>query len=321
MFQLHGNRDKIFLGVAILAVIITGVLLFANSSYGNSLSFLKLNFGPSKDAVAKSTIDYINKNLLEAGRVATAESVTEESGVYKIMVKVTSGGTSNVIASYVTKDGKLFFDRAIPVSTDANGNPAPAEPIKVSMDDDAVLGNKNAPITMVEFSDYECPFCKRHFQEVYPDIKKDYIDTGKVKMVFRDYVAVQAHNPLATSEALAASCARDQGGDSMYFKYHDVLYTNTTSNGNGLKLSQLPVFAKDLGLNVATFQQCLDSKKYITEFNKDNADAVAVLPGDKAGTPAFLIGKSSADGTISAQLIEGAQSYATFQAMFDSLLK
>src|SRR3989344_9374562 len=83
------------------------------------------------------------------------------------------------------------------------GNQQPTGPVKVSMDDDAVLGDKNAPVTLIEFSDYECPFCKRHFTDVYPEIKKNYIVAGKVKLVYRDFIAVPSHNPLATSEAEA----------------------------------------------------------------------------------------------------------------------
>jgi len=197
----------------------------------------------------------------------------------------------------------------------------PSGPTKVSMDNDAVLGDKNAPVTMIEFSDYECPFCKRHFTDVYPEIKKDYIDTGKLKLVFRDFIAVPSHNPLATSEAMAAECAKDQGGDSAYFKYHDEIFKKTTSNGNGLALTQLPAIAKGLGLNVSVFQQCLDSNKFKDEVAKDNADALAALPPSQAGTPSFFIGKSSLNGTIDGTLVVGAQPYAAFKQVIDITLK
>jgi len=103
-----------------------------------------------------------------------------------------------------------------------------------SVDDDAVLGNPNAPITLIEFSDYECPFCQRHYKQVHASIVKEYVDTGKVKVVFRDFVAVPGHNPNATVEALAATCARDQDGDEAYYKMHDYIFANTKSNGDGL---------------------------------------------------------------------------------------
>lgn len=189
--------------------------------------------------------------------------------------------------------------------------------VKVSVDNDAMLGDKNAPITIIEFSDYECPFCKRHFDQVYPDIKKDYIDTGKVKLVYRDFIAVPSHNPLATSEAMAAECAKEQGGDSAYFKYHDEIFKRTTSNGNGLSVSQLAVIAKDLGLNSTIFGQCFDSNKYKDEVNEDIADA---SKAGVRGTPSFFVGKSSVGGVIDGTIIVGAQPFSAFKAVIDAEL-
>jgi len=194
----------------------------------------------------------------------------------------------------------------------------PIGPVKVSVDNDAVLGDKNAPLTMIEFSDYECPFCKRHFTDVYPQIKKDYIDTGKMKLVYRDFIAVPSHNPLATFEAMAAECAREQGGDSAYFKYHDEIFKRTTSNGNGLDASQLLAIAKDLGLNSTALQQCLDSNKYKDEVAKDITDASKV---GVSGTPSFFVGKSSQDGIIDGTIIVGAQPYSAFKVIIDEMLK
>ncbi|MDO8530265.1 MAG: DsbA family protein [bacterium] len=201
-----------------------------------------------------------------------------------------------------------------------NNNPPeqnPGQPVKVSMDDDSVLGDKNAPVTLIEFSDYECPFCKRHFTEVYPQIKKDYIDTGKVKLVFRDFIAVPSHNPLATSEAMAAECAAEQGGDAVYFKYHDAVFAKTTSNGAGLALTELPAIATSLGLNVGAFNQCLSSNKYKAEIDKDQQDGTAA---GITGTPSFVVGKSSANGTIEGKVIVGAQPYTAFKAAIDAAL-
>ena len=197
-------------------------------------------------------------------------------------------------------------------------NQQPTGPVSVSVDDDPVLGDKNAPLTMIEFSDYECPFCKRHFTDVYPQLKKDYIDTGKVKLVFRDFIAVPTHNPLATSEAMAASCAKDQGGDAMYFKYHDAIFTKTISNGNGMAISELPAIAKSLGLNVSTFQSCLDSNKYKDEVAKDIADA---SKAGVNGSPSFFVGKSTSNGTINGTIIVGAQPFAAFKVIIDEMLK
>lgn len=187
----------------------------------------------------------------------------------------------------------------------------------VSMDDDAVLGDKNAPVTLIEFSDYECPFCKRHFTDVYPQIKKDYIDTGKVKFVFRDFIAVPGHNPLATAEAMAAQCAKDQGGDDAYFKYHDEIFKKTTSNGNGLLMSDLAVIAKNVGLNSGQFKECLDSGKFDAEVKKDIADGYAA---GVSGTPSFFVGLSTENGSIEGDIIVGAQPYSAFKTAIEALL-
>lgn len=189
-------------------------------------------------------------------------------------------------------------------------------PQKVSVDDDPILGNKNAKVTLIDFTDYECPFCKRHFDQAYSQLKKDYIDTGKVKMVVRDLPLSFHQN--AHKEAQAAECAREQGGDTAYFKYHDEIFKRTTSNGTGLALNQLSIIANDLGLNGNTLQTCLDSEKYKAEVDKDLDDATAV---GASGTPTFFIGKSSSDGIINGTKIVGAQAYSAFQAEIDKQLK
>ena len=192
----------------------------------------------------------------------------------------------------------------------------PSGPIEVSVDDDPVLGDKNAPVTFVEFVDYECPFCKRFFDETFPQIKKDYIDTGKIKLVMRDLPLSFHQN--AHAESQAAECAREQGGDEVYFKYHDEIFKRTTSNGTGLALDQLSVIADDIGLNGSSLQECIDSEKYKDEVDKDLADAAAY---GADGTPSFFIGKSSSSDKFSGTIIVGAQPFATFTQVIDALLE
>lgn len=194
--------------------------------------------------------------------------------------------------------------------------PEDTGPVRVSLDDDPVLGDKNAPVTLVDFSDYECPFCKRHFDQVYSELKKDYIDTGKVKMVYRD-LPLPFHEPMATKEAIAASCARDQGGDTSYFKYHDEIFKRTKSNGNGLAINDLYTIASDLSLNSGNFKSCLDSDKYKDEVQKDLADATKY---GASGTPTFFIGKSTGQ-EIEATKLVGAQPYSAFKTIIDEKLK
>lgn len=207
----------------------------------------------------------------------------------------------------------------IPATPSVVPQQAPQQPTssKVSVDDDPVLGSKDAKVTLIEFSDYECPFCKRHFDQVYPSLKKDYLDTGKVKMVFRDY-PLPFHDPMATFEAGAANCAREQGGDNAYFKFHDEIFKRTKSNGNGLTKDEVYQIAADLGLNQANLKVCADSGKFSEEIKKDVADGSSA---GVSGTPSFFIGKSDQSGTITGQIIVGAQPYTAFQSAIDPLLK
>lgn len=188
---------------------------------------------------------------------------------------------------------------------------------KVSVSNNPMLGSKDAKVTLIEFSDYECPFCKRHFDEVYPLIKKDYIDTGKVKLVYRNY-PLPFHDPMATYEAQAALCAREQGGDVTYFKIHDEFFKKTTSNGTGLSKDKVHQIAADLGLNADNIISCADGNKYKEKVAKDISDGGAA---GVSGTPSFFIGKSDQSGTITGQLIVGAQPYTVFQSAIDALLK
>lgn len=174
-------------------------------------------------------------------------------------------------------------------------------------DDDPFEGNKDAKVTIVEFSDFQCPVCGRFFDNAYQDIKKDYIDTGKVKFVFRDFPLPLDFHPGAWPAAFAANCARDQGGDSMYFKMHDYLFTNQgTIFADTDKIdATLKEVAAKLGLNAKSFASCYDSKKYKKEIEKDMADAESI---GVTGTPAFVV-----DG----QYISGIRSYSVFKEIID----
>lgn len=191
---------------------------------------------------------------------------------------------------------------------------------EVSIDDDPYQGNRSkAKVAIIEFSDYECPFCKRHFTEVYPQIYKDYVKTNKAIYVFRD-LPLSFHDPIATSEALAAQCAFDQGGSDAYFKYHDAIFNKTESNATNMTVDILKDLAKkQKGINYNKFVECLDSKKFADEVAQDMADAAAVNIG---GTPGFVIGKLESDGTVkNGVLLGGAYPFENFKSAIDSFLE
>lgn len=229
-----------------------------------------------------------------------------------------------LLGSLWTKSQYLSKGGTLGVQTNTGTTPAPqaaapaedTTPKEVSLDNDPVLGDEDAPVTMIEFSDYECPFCKRHFTDTYPQLKEEYIDTGKVKLVFRD-LPLSFHDPMATKEAMAAECVREQSDDETYFKFHDLMFTNTTSNGNGLTDDKLWQYAGEVGVNADQVKECVTSEKYKEEVAKDIADGAKV---GASATPTFFIGKSDGDKIMGTPLV-GAYPYQNFKDLIDKQLQ
>jgi protein-disulfide isomerase len=221
----------------------------------------------------------------------------------------------SIILSANIFNGNVLGATTPTTTTTTTGTAAAPTTATVSIDDDAVLGNKEtATMAIVEFSDYECPFCKRHFTDTYQQIKREYIDSGKAILVFRDF-PLSFHDPLATIEAMAAECVQDLAGDSKYYEYHDLVFTATTSNGAGLEKTKLYDFAKQIGVDADKFNECLDTEKFKAEVQKDMADGQAV---GVSGTPGFIVGKfDKGTGNVSGDIISGAVGFETFKAAFD----
>ncbi len=253
-------------------------------------------------SIVSTPASIIIGSVIIAISILLAGGVVEVKGLNGLKKTASASPTTAVAAAASTAPAAAVADDTAPA--------------KVSVDDDAVLGDKNAPITMVEFSDYECPFCKRYFDQTYPQLKKDYIDTGKMKLVFRDLPLTFHEN--AHVEAEAADCARDQGGDEAFYKYHDIMFKTTTSNGTGLSTEQLPTLAGQVGLNGDQLKTCIDSGKHKAEVDKDLADASAV---NANGTPTFFIGKSDPSGTITGSRLVGAQPFSAFKTVINQLAK
>jgi protein-disulfide isomerase len=170
-------------------------------------------------------------------------------------------------------------------------------------------GRKDAPLTLIEFSDYQCPFCKRHVEQTVPELVKQYVDTGKARYVFRDFPLTAIH-PQASKAAEAARCAGDQG---KYWEMHDRLFANQKE----LAPAKLPEHATAIGLDGAKFQQCLDSGKYTQAVQNDIDDATKL---GMRGTPTVIVGTTDGDQVKDAVMIRGAHPLATFKTEIDKLL-
>lgn len=169
-------------------------------------------------------------------------------------------------------------------------------------DDDAVMGDPNAPITIVEFSDYECPYCARFTTQTLPRIIENYIDTGKAKLVYRDFPL--SFHPNAIGAAVAAECAREQSDDATYFEFHDKLY-----EGGALSTERYVQYARELELDLSEFNSCINDESKADEVQADFED------GQKyqiTGTPGFV---------INGRLISGARDYAVFEYLIEKELE
>lgn len=173
-----------------------------------------------------------------------------------------------------------------------------------------VKGSSAARIAILEFSDYECPFCGRHAQETYPALQRAYVDTGKVKYVFRN-LPIESLHPLAVKAAEAAECAGEQ---SKYWEMHDRLFANQKA----LAKSDLLAHAHAIGIETDRFQSCLDGGRMSAKVRDDMAEAKRL---GLTGTPAFLIGEVRPDGTVRVvRKIGGAHPLPVFQEVLEGLL-
>jgi protein-disulfide isomerase len=185
------------------------------------------------------------------------------------------------------------------VGAQPTAGPAPTVgPVDVSVDNDPAEGSADAKVTVIEFSDFQCPYCARFQADTLPQIMQNYGD--KIRFVYRDFPLTSLHQ-YALKAAEASECANEQG---KYWDYHNLLFQNQSA----LDDASLKNYAATLQLDTATFNQCLDSDKYMSEVQKDYQDGIAA---GVQGTPAFF---------INGMLVSGAQPYTVFKAAIDQAL-
>ncbi len=180
----------------------------------------------------------------------------------------------------------------------------PTGPQDVPIGDAFSIGDPNAPVTIVEYTDFQCPFCSRHFQETYPQIKENYVDEGLVLYVFKDFPLNNIH-PQASLAAQAARCAGDQDA---YSEMHDILFARQNEWSGKSPVDIFAGYADELGLDSAALEQCLASETYADAVDADLQEGVQL---GVTGTPAFFINGYS---------VSGAQPYSLFEQAIESLM-
>jgi len=177
-----------------------------------------------------------------------------------------------------------------------------------------ILGDENAPLTLIEFGDYQCTYCKKFFRETVESILINYVETGKVKMLFKDFIVVDGvvGGNDSMNAANAAHCANDQG---MFWQFHSTLYNNWAGEGTGwISSEQLNKFANTLELDTNEFSNCVSELKWKKLVNASHDDAIAL---GVTATPTFFV----IDENRNVLKITGAQHYDVFKEVFDSALE
>jgi protein-disulfide isomerase len=173
-----------------------------------------------------------------------------------------------------------------------------------------VLGDLDAAVTLIEFGDYQCHFCNVYYKNTEHKIYENYVRTGKVNVIFKDYTII---GPDSSSAAHAAHCASEQG---KFWEYHNTLYNNWGGENNGWASTEnLIRFAQQIGLNMEEFIECNDDEKYKNKISESNTDARTL---GITGTPAFYLISTN---NQQVQVVSGAQPYETFEKIIDAMLE
>ena len=188
------------------------------------------------------------------------------------------------------------------------GPPPPPEKVQITNVSGYMLGRPDAPVTMVEFTDLQCPFCNRFASATFDQLKKDYIDTGKVRFISRDF-PLDFH-PQARPAAVASRCAGEQG------KYWELRMT-LVKNASQLSPAMIANQAAALNLDMKAFEACSKGTQFDAAITRDLTEGAGF---EVSGTPTFFVGKTTAQGFEGFRIV-GAQPYSVFQSRIDGLLK
>lgn len=283
----------------IASTFVLGVLLILALALGTPGASGSL---ASEDVVTANVMNFLNSQV---DGIVTLISITNKGTHYELIVDY----QGEQVPLQASLDGKYIFSELIPLagaptapSVNPGTQPQAGQRVTVETGDAPVLGSASAPVTIVEFTDYECPFCGRHYTDTYPSIVRDYVDTGKAKIVMMDFPL--SFHPNAQKASESAHCVRDQKGDEGYFMMHDKLFENQQT----LSVANFKAWAREIGVNGGDFDECLDSGKFATKVQEGMAYGSSI---GVSGTPGFF---------INGVPVSGAQPYSVFKQIIDQEL-
>jgi protein-disulfide isomerase len=254
------------------------------------------------EEVAKRIEEYFTKSVTPGITLkATGIAPSQVPGWNTGTLDVDANGNKQSIPFLVSPDGKYFISGEV---TDLTVDPLLATMKKIDLEGRPSRGPADAKVTIVEFSDFQCPFCSRGYQILEEQVLPEY--EGKVRLFFK-HLPLKSIHPWAEGAALAAECAAEQSGEGFWKMYHSLFKGQRDMNQDNLK-AKVTDFAKSAGLDEVKFAQCYDGKTALPRVEKDLAEAAAVGANS---TPTFF---------INGHRLEGAQPLENFKALIDEEL-
>jgi protein-disulfide isomerase len=260
--------------------------------------------GPTASAeeIARRVEEYFTKSVTPGiGLKATGIGPADVPGWSKGTLEVSAGGDEQTIPFLVTQDGRYFISGEL---TDLTVDPLDAVMEKIDLEGRPGRGPDDAKVTIVEYSDFQCPFCFRGYEIIEKEVLPAY--EGKVRFYFK-HLPLKSIHPWAESAALATECAETQSAEGFWTMYHKIFETQRELNQDNLK-EKVTGFAKEAGLDEAKFAECYDSKAALAQVEKDLEEATAIGANS---TPTFF---------INGRRLEGAQPLENFKAIIDAEL-
>jgi protein-disulfide isomerase len=294
--QVSIRENPWIIATVVLIVMLVGLAIVNSNGGGSGRDSI------SGDEAAQKLVGFIEAQSTDPNVEGSVEVISVERDGSLYQVNLNYQGQD--IPVYVSADGKYLLTDVIPLDSELGSVVENSVPrvVDVEIGDSPSKGDVNAPVTIVEFSDYQCPFCSRFYTDTLSLLDENYIKTGKVRLVYMDF-PLDIH-PEAQPAAEAARCVRAQLGDDGYFKMHDKLFENQGS----LNVENYKKWAREMGAKGDEFDNCLDSGEFTSAVQDD------LLYGSQlgvSGTPGFF---------VNGKVISGAQPYGVFEQIIEAEL-
>ncbi|MGQ7960131.1 thioredoxin domain-containing protein [Pseudomonas sp. SP16.1] len=248
-----------------------------------------------------------------SGVAAQAEAADELDAIRSQLQALQEGQAA--VQRELSEIKRLLTAQPKPGNDQVTATQPPAEPplpMAMNIAGSPYLGREDAPVVLIEFTDYQCPFCRRHFEQTHPRLIKEFVDTGKLKIVLKEFPLQKLH-PLAPRAAMAAQCAGDQ---QQYWPMHDLLFQNQT----GVSMADLESYATSLKLDTPRFLNCMEQGRSAPQIR---ADFELGVSAGVRGTPFFYFGaldKTTPDVVTVERYLYGAHPYETFQQVIEGFI-